>query len=59
MSGENSVEYYLKREQQERDLAASAMDVSIRAIHLDMADRYAELAQVDKHSQTFQSSTFQ
>jgi hypothetical protein len=40
----NDSAYYLRREEQSRDLAASARDAGIREIHLDMARRYAELA---------------
>ncbi len=41
--------YYAKREQQERELAASATDSSIVAIHLDMAERYAKLVHADSN----------
>ena len=37
--------FYLRREQDERDLAAKARDPDIRAIHQTMADQYAQLAQ--------------
>lgn len=40
----NDSAYYLRREQQSRDLAGNARDDAIRKIHLDMARRYAELA---------------
>jgi hypothetical protein len=36
--------YYARREEQERALAAKAVDPAIRAIHCAMADKYAELA---------------
>ena len=38
------LEYYRKRERQERDAAAEAPDDQIRAVHLDMAKRYAKMA---------------
>lgn len=34
-----TTDYYVKREQQERELAASAADPAIAAIHLNMAER--------------------
>lgn len=43
MSDENTVEYYAKREAQERELAEAAIDSAIRGIHLDLAQRYANL----------------
>ena len=43
MSDKNDPEYYATRKHQERDLAASANDLSIKAINLDMAERYAKL----------------
>lgn len=43
MTKENKTEYHAKREQQERELAAAATDPSIRAIHLELADRHAGL----------------
>lgn len=43
MLGENDPTYYAKRERQARDLAAAARDPQIRAVHLDMAERYAKL----------------
>ena len=50
MADENSAEYYLKREEQERALATTAIDPSIRKIHLEMAVRYAKLA--NSHERT-------
>ena len=38
------VAYYLRREQEERELAAAASDPQIRAIHEILAQKYAELA---------------
>ena len=38
------VAYYLRREQEERDLAGAATDPAIRAIHHTLAGKYAELA---------------
>ena len=36
--------YYRKREQQEREMAALAMDKAARLIHLDLAEKYRLLA---------------
>lgn len=47
MAAENTIDYYLKREQQERELAAAANDSNIKNIHLEMADKYATLAATD------------
>ena len=44
MSDLNQPEYYLRREQQERTLAAGAHSPAIGRIHLELADRYAVLA---------------
>jgi hypothetical protein len=41
----NEADFYLYREQQERQLAAQARDPAIAGIHLDMAEHYASLAQ--------------
>lgn len=38
-------DYYRRREQDQRKLADQASSPSIRNIHLDMADRYREMAQ--------------
>lgn len=43
MSAENDRTYYVKRERQARELAAAAQDPHIRAVHLNMAERYAKL----------------
>ncbi|MBI0477407.1 hypothetical protein DC429_18880 [Arthrobacter sp. TPD3018] len=44
-----TTDYYVKREQQERELAASAADPAIAAIHLNMAERYAKLVHADSN----------
>lgn len=44
MTDANTVSYYQKREERERDLAAAAVNPAIAAIHLDMAARYQRLA---------------
>jgi len=41
------VAYYLRREQEERDLAKGATDPTIRAIHETLARKYADLARPD------------
>lgn len=43
MSNDNDLDYYASRERQARELADSASDPSIKSIHLQMADRYAEM----------------
>ncbi len=50
MSELNSPEYYQRREQQERELAAACVDAAIKAIHLQMAEEYARLAIGDAES---------
>lgn len=57
MAAENTTEYYLKREQQERELAAAANDPNIKNIHLEMADQYATLAASDAPTRTKLSIT--
>jgi hypothetical protein len=42
---DNSVEYYRRREQQERALAEKAIDPTIGSIHDEMARRYSVLAE--------------
>lgn len=37
------IEYYLRRERQERDNAERSYDTSARRVHLEMAHRYAAL----------------
>jgi hypothetical protein len=44
MNGDNSTSYYVRRAEQAMDLATRANSQEIRAIHLDMAARYAELS---------------
>ena len=43
MTDDNSIDYYLAREQHERDLAKVATNPAIAKIHLEMATRYAQL----------------
>jgi hypothetical protein len=45
MTVEGDDEFYTRRAQQELDLAASSDDPAIKAVHLDMAGRYATLRQ--------------
>ena len=40
---ENAMNYYRQREEQERDLADRTSQPQVRKIHLDLADRYAEM----------------
>ena len=44
MSIDQQIEYYRRREQDARRLADTAADQSIRSIHLEMAKRYARMA---------------
>lgn len=39
-----SVDYYRERERTERSLAEQAASAAIRSIHLEMAERYRQLA---------------
>jgi hypothetical protein len=39
------VDYYRGRERAERELADQAASIAVRNIHLDLADRYREMAQ--------------
>lgn len=39
------LEYYQRRERQERDRAARADDTTARRVHLELAERYSTLAQ--------------
>jgi hypothetical protein len=39
-----SVDYYRERERTERSLADRAASAAIRSIHLEMAERYRQLA---------------
>ncbi|WP_309643158.1 hypothetical protein [Phenylobacterium sp.] len=45
MGAVNENEYYQRRAEQARALAESAALPDVQAIHRDMADRYAELAE--------------
>ena len=47
-------DYYWRREEDQRQLADQASCQSIRNLHLDMADRYRELAQEAQLKQTRQ-----
>ena len=51
MDEATSIEFYKAREQQERSLADAADDPAIRAIHLDMAARYAALGEASPEPQ--------
>jgi hypothetical protein len=44
MSIDQQIEYYRRREGDARRLAKHAADASIRSIHLEMAKRYAKMA---------------
>jgi len=46
MTDMNGDEFYIRREQQARALAASADKSEVRAIHLKMAEEYAAKARV-------------
>lgn len=39
----NDLDYYQRRERQEREFAARSVDSTARRAHLQMADRYLEL----------------
>ncbi len=43
MSTPDEVEYYLRRERQERSLAKSTRDPAASAIHLSLAESYSRL----------------
>lgn len=45
MAEQTFAAYYLQREQKERELASAATDAQIATIHIDMAERYARLAE--------------
>ena len=45
MSEHDLPDYYRTREQQSRNLAEAAMSPYIKAIHLQLAERYAHLAE--------------
>jgi hypothetical protein len=55
MIGNEHDDYYVARERQERKLARDAADASIAAIHSDLANRYARLA--DSRAATSTSSS--
>lgn len=50
----DEADYYRRREQDQRHLADQASSQSIRNLHLDMADRYREMAQEAQLKQTGQ-----
>ena len=50
----DDADYYRRREQDQRQLADQASSQSIRNLHLDMADRYREMAQKAELRQTGQ-----
>lgn len=43
-TGETELQYWLKREQQERDAASAAKDQSAREAHIALAKHYADKA---------------
>jgi hypothetical protein len=43
MPDDNDPDYYAARERHARELAASALEPNVKAIHLEMAERYARL----------------
>ena len=45
MTDQITINYYKVRESQARALSAAAVNPGIRAIHLEMAERYAALSQ--------------
>jgi len=45
-------EYHARREAQERNAADRASDSAARKLHLELADRYAELIQLAVPSET-------
>ena len=50
----DEADYYRRREQDQRQLADQASSQSIRNLHLDMADRFREMAQEAQLDQTGQ-----
>jgi hypothetical protein len=48
-----SIDYYQERERAERELANKATSTAIRKIHLEMAERYRELAQQFERPSSF------
>jgi hypothetical protein len=45
VSEPNNVDYYARREQRERELAARSADPHVAMIHHELADRYASYVQ--------------
>lgn len=43
MSEQDTAQYFRIRELRQRSMASAAIDPTIAAIHLELADRYAEL----------------
>ena len=52
-----SANYYRGREQAEMKLAGQAASIAIRKIHLELADRYRELAEQAQRSIHSQAQT--
>lgn len=50
----HSADYYRGRERAEREQADQAASIAARKIHLEMADRYRELAQEDQRNRAGQ-----
>ena len=46
---ENDRQYYTRRARQLLDLAAAATDLAVKAIHLNLASRYATQSEEDSH----------
>lgn len=46
MTLENDQTYYQRRAEQQLSIASAAVDPSIKAIHLDLASRYATLREL-------------
>jgi hypothetical protein len=54
--GEQSAEYFRKREREERAAAASASSPIVRGIHVELAERYAQEAeQCRRQAQGYQA----
>jgi len=49
MDTTNDADYYLRREQQAREMASRATDPSIAAIHRDLAELYASIGRAAAH----------
>jgi hypothetical protein len=41
---DGKTDYYVRRAEQERELAKRAADPSVRRVHVELASRYAEIA---------------